>query len=89
MPKQSKEKDIIISIREVIRDEIQPLREEFNQKLDDILIGEDKIVKRLDTLEIEVTSISNNLSRQDKRDDKLENRVNRVEKHIGLKSLVH
>ncbi len=85
MPKQPKEKNIIESIREVIKDELQPIKEEFTDKLDEVLISNDKIVKRLDTIETELVSIGNGLSRHDKDIENLKGRTGVIEKKIGLK----
>ena len=54
----------------------------------EILNSNDKLVKKLDTFLTEQTMHTHSHSRQEKEVEKIKDRVNRVEKHVGLKPLV-
>lgn len=64
-------------------------KSELLKMKDEILTSNDKLVSKLDTVLTEQTMNTVSYARHDKEIEKVKNRVDRVEKHIGLKSVTH
>ncbi len=60
-------------------------KSELIELKDEIITSNDKLVKKLDTFLTEQTMHTHSHSRQEKETEKIKDRVNRVEKHIGLR----
>lgn len=71
--------NIIEAIRLVVKDEIQPMREEFNLKFDEVLNSNDKIAKELKDMRTEMSFFHIGQKRQDEVLSNHENRLKVVE----------
>ena len=71
--------NVIEAIRFVVKDEIEPFREEFNQKIDKVLTGMDTVVKELQTIREEQIFSTHRQDEQERAIDVLDGRVTRLE----------
>ena len=85
MPKEKQQDNFIETLREVVKDEIQPLRDDITKFKDEILTSNDKIAKDLKTVRTEQAAFIIGQQRQDNQIDVLEKRIEQVENKLGIK----
>lgn len=78
------QQNIFEVIKQVVRDEMQPMRDEMHQFKDEILTSNDKIVKELKDLRQEVTMFNGGQRRQDDQLLEHDQRLSVVEAKAGI-----
>jgi len=74
-------------LRETVKDEVQPLREELTTFKDEILTGQDKMIGQLKTIPEEQAAFTGGQERQDKKLEEHDKRLEQVEVKIGIEPM--
>ena len=83
-----KQQEIFTKIlREAVKDEVQPLREEITTFTNEILTGQDKIVGQLKTIREEQAAFTGGQERQDDKLEEHDKRLEQVEVKIGIEPI--
>ncbi len=79
-----KQQNIFTAIKQVVRDEMRPMRDEMHQFKNEMLTSNDKVVKELKDLRQEVAMFNGGQRRQDEQLQEHSHRLKVVETKIGI-----
>ena len=75
-------------VRKVVKDEVQPFEGKITKFKDEILTGQDKIMKELKTIRVEQAAFTGGQRRQDEKLEEHDKRLEQVETKVGIEPMM-